>query len=423
MAEIRPFKAVRYNPSLPLDHLVTQPYDKISPEMYHMYRERSPYSVCNLILPDENQAAQQAATKYQYSTRLFREWLTEDILLRDSAPGYYPYRQSYTFQGISYTRTGFIGLCRAEDYSRHIIFPHERTLSKPKADRYALLEAGRVHFGVIFMLYEDDGSTQDCLDACMQQPARAALSDDFSVYNELWQVTDQDTVSALTAHLSEKQLFIADGHHRYETSLMYARNHKDDIWAQYTLAMFVNIHSQLEILPTHRTVRTLDADIRSALRDVLGRSFNLRPCASLEETLSATRAADRLVTIGCFDGRDYWAAELKSPKCMVEAAPGKSTAWRELDVAVLHTLIIEQALGISREQVAQGGYVSYHRDPAVAAARVTAGEDDLAFFLRPTRPSQLCSVARNGEVMPQKSTDFYPKLLTGLAMYAMDQQD
>jgi uncharacterized protein (DUF1015 family) len=423
MAEISPFTAVRYNPSLPLDRHVTQPYDKISPEMYRTYRERSPHSICNLILPDESLAAQHDITKYQYASRLFRDWLREGILQRDAIPGFYPYRQNYTYQDASYSRTGFIGLCRVEEYSRHIIFPHERTLSRPKADRYSLLEAGRVHFGVIFMLYEDDGSTQACLDACMQHPACIALTDDFSVHNELWQVTDTDMVSALTNNLSDKQLFIADGHHRYETSLMYARDHKDDPRAQYTLAMFVNINSQLEILPTHRTVRNIDRETKSGLKDALDTSFNLRPCASLEDALVATRADNRRVTIGCFDGNNYWAAELKSPECMVEAAPGKSDEWRELDVAVLHTLIIECALGISPEQVAQGGYVSYHRDPSAAVTRVTAGEDDLAFFLCPTRPAQLCAVARNGEVMPQKSTDFYPKLLTGLAMYAMDEQE
>jgi uncharacterized protein (DUF1015 family) len=423
MAEIRPFKAVRYNPSLSLEHHVTQPYDKISPDMRRTYCERSPHSICTLILPDENRAARRDITKYQDAALLFRDWLKNGILQCDTTPGFYPYRQRYTFQGVSYARTGFIGLCRVEEYSRHIIFPHERTLSTPLADRYSLLEVSRVHFGVIFMLYEDDGSTQSCLDACMQHPASAVLTDDFSVHNELWQLTDRDTVSTLTDCLSDKQLFIADGHHRYETSLMYARNHKDNPWAQYTLAMFVNINSQLEILPTHRTARTPDRIPTSGLTDLLGTSFDLQPHTSLDETLAVTTAAGSQVTIGCFDGHDYWTAELKNPECMRTAAPGKSPAWRELDVAVLHTLIIEQALGISPEQVAHGGYVSYHRDPADAAARVSTGEADLAFFLRPTRPAQLCAVARTGDVMPQKSTDFYPKLLTGLAMYAMDEQE
>jgi len=421
MADIRPFNAVRFNPSLPLNQHVTQPYDKIPADLIQTYRQRSPYSICNLIRPDEQQAELSGITKYQFAARLFEEWQAANILARDDLPGFYPYRQSYEFQDNSYARSGFIGLCHVEEYSKRIIFPHERTLSKPKADRYSLLDAGRVHYGVIFLLYEDDGSAQACLDTCMQAPPVSGLLDDFSVKNELWQMTDPDSVATLTASLSDKQLFIADGHHRYETSLMYARNHADDPRAQYTLAMFVNVNSQLEVLPTHRTVRNSDPHARHIMKETLAKWFTITPHSSLEEALSATAQPDDAITIGCYDGKEFWSAALIDPASMVAAAPDMSTDWRELDVAVLHTLIIEKALGISQEQVAQGDHVSYHRDPAKAVSQVTNGEDEAAFFLRATRPAQLCAVARNGEVMPQKSTDFYPKLLTGMAMYGMDQ--
>ena len=421
MADIRPFNAVRFNASLPLNQHVTQPYDKIPPELIETYRQRSPHSMCNLIRPDEQQADTLGITKYQLAAQLFKEWQTDDILVRDECPGLYPYRQTYDLDGATYARSGFIGLCRVEEYDQRIVFPHERTLSKPKADRYSLLEEGRVHYGVIFLLYEDDGSAQACLDSCMQSQPVSGLTDDFSVKNELWQMTDPDTIATLTGSLADKQLFIADGHHRYETSLMYARNHADDPRAQYTLAMFVNINSQLEVLPTHRTLRNCSPEVRNMLKDILAKSFTIIPRTSLEDVLSATAQSSPDITIGCYDGKGFWTAELKNPGCMSTAATDKSTDWQELDVAVLHTLIIEQALEISQDQVAQGGYVSYHRDPAAAVARVDSGQDELAFFLHPTQPSQLCAVARNGEVMPQKSTDFYPKLLTGMAMYGMDQ--
>ncbi len=420
MALVSPFQAVRFNPSLDLSKHVTQPYDKIPPALHADYRNRSPHNIVNLILPDERKTTDPGVSKYQHAARLFSEWNSQDVLVRDPVPGLYPYRQAYELNGTAFTRAGFIGLCNVEDYAARIVFPHERTLSNPKADRYALLDAGRVHYGLIFLLYEDDGTIQACLDACMQTPASASVNDDFSVLNELWQLSDPNIVRHMTDAMADKQVFIADGHHRYETSLMYARNHPDDPRAQYTMAMFVNINSQLEILPTHRSVRGISEATRELFPSRLRQCFDVRACSSLADVQAALQKPSPTVRLGGYDGSAWWTAELRGDDAMRAAAPDMSVDWRALDVAVLHTLVLENVLGISQDMVAGGEYVSYHRDPVEAVSRVSAGADQFAFFLQPTKPSQLCAVARNGEVMPQKSTDFYPKLLTGLTMYAMD---
>ena len=174
------------------------------------------------------------------------------------------------------------------------------------------------------------------------------------------------------------------------------------------------------VLPTHRSVFGLPAYDRAKLHATLGLNFRLAPQPSLAATLAAVNAPPEIITIGCFDGAEFFTATLRETHAMAAAAPNHSEPWRHLDVAVLHALIIERALGITPDRVEQEAGVGYHRDPQEALARVTSGAAHCAFFLRATRPAQVCSVAHHGEVMPQKSTDFYPKALSGLVMYALD---
>ncbi len=414
MAKIKPFKAVRYNKNINLADSLTQPYDKISPELKKDYQSRSPNNLVHVLKPDD------CENKYAKSGELFREWLSKGILVQDSDSGFYPYRQTFEIDGVSHIRSGFIGLCKVEDYSKRVVFPHEKTLTGPKVDRLALLREGKVHYGLIFLLYEDDGKAQKIIDSCMETAPNISAKDDFEVQNELWQMTDSEKVSALQEALADKEIFIADGHHRYETSLAYSKENSDTSSAQYTLAMFININSPLVVLPTHRVVRNIENYSPAKLRESLSESFVIEPLANLKQTITATKANDDQICIGCFDGEDFWSATLKDKTKMKEIAAEKSDDWRELDVAVLHSLIIENALGITPEKVAEEAAVSYHRAPQGAVDKVKSGDADCAFFLKSTKPSQVCNVARNGEVMPQKSTDFYPKVLSGLAMYMLD---
>ena len=414
MAKINPFKAVRYNKNNNLADCLTQPYDKISPKLKKDYQSRSPNNLVNVLKPDD------CENKYAKSGEIFRNWLSNGTLVQDNDSGFYPYRQTFDVDGEQHIRSGFIGLCKVEDYSKRIVFPHEKTLTGPKIDRLSLLREGKVHYGLIFLLYEDDGKAQKVIDSCMVAAPDVSAKDDFDVKNELWQLNDSEKVKNIQNALADKELFIADGHHRYETSLAYSKENPDNDSAQFTLAMFININSPLVVLPTHRVVRNIENYSATKLRESLSKSFVIEHLATVEQTIAATKSNDDQICIGCFDGEDFWSATLKNNEKMKEIAPEKSDDWRELDVAVLHSLIIENALGISPEKVANDNAVSYHRAPQGAVDKVKSGDGNCAFFLKSTKPEQVCNVARNGEVMPQKSTDFYPKVLSGLAMYMLD---
>ncbi len=415
MADVRPLKAVRYNGKSDLSNLVTQPYDKISPELKETYKSRDSNNLVNVLLPDEKEGK----TKYQISGEVFHEWLEKGILKRDETPAFYPYRQTFEVNGETHQRSGFVGLVKVEPYSKKVIFPHEKTLSGPKADRIALLKEGRVHYGKIFLLYKDDGKSQKVIDEAMKENTIVDFKDDFEVKNELWNLTDKNKIHELNAAMADKQLFIADGHHRYETSLAYAQENPNDISAQYTMAMFVNINSPLIVLPTHRVVRGVENYTPAALSGKLEKYFDVSTVAGIDETINATKNSEG-ITIGIFDGENYLVAKLKDKNIMNEFCAEHSEAWRSLDVAVLHTLIIEKCLGITQDKVAKESAVSYHRKPEGAVKLVESGKANCAFFLKATSPAQVCEVALNGEVMPQKSTDFYPKLLSGMTMYTLD---
>lgn len=421
MARIAPFHAVRFAPHINPAAVLTQPYDKIPPALRAEYAARSPYNLVHLILPDDDEARRHDMDKYTWAATLVRRWLHDGTLIQDSAPTFYAYRQSFDIFGSHYVRSGFIGLCHVEPYDRRVIFPHEKTLAKPKADRLALLRAMRMHCELIFFLYEDDGTAQHLLEDVMRTtPPITSARDDFNVENELWHIAAPDHVTALVKALAPRQLFIADGHHRYETSLNYAAEHADDPLAQFTLGMFVNINSSLVILPTHRSISGVQNYNPAAVRTALADTFLIRPATNLDATLAEINTPRDLPCIGWYDGQAWWTLQLRTLDAMRVAAPSHSDAWRALDVAVLHTLIIERTLGISPHAIEHEAGIAYHRDPQEALHAVTSGAAQCAFFLRPTRPAQVCAVARAGEVMPQKSTDFYPKLLSGLAMYALD---
>jgi len=415
MADVRPLKAVRYNGKSDLSDLVTQPYDKISPQLKEEYKSRDSNNLVNVLLPEEKEGK----TKYKISGEVFHKWLDEGILKRDEESGFYPYRQTFEIFGEKHQRSGFIGLVKVEDYSKKIIFPHEKTLTGPKEDRMALLKEGRVHYGLIFLLYKDDGKAQKIIDEAMQKEKIVDFKDDFDVENQVWQLNDKEKIRELNAAMADKQLFIADGHHRYETSLNYAKENSNDISAQYTMAMFVNINSPLVVLPTHRVVRGIENYTPTMLSEKLKKYFDVSTVESVDEIIEITKNAE-VITIGVFDGEKYFAAKLKDENVMKELCGDYSDAWRSLNVAVLHTLIIEKCLGITQDKVAKESAVSYHRNPKGAVELVKSGKANCAFFLKPTSPAQVCEVALNGEVMPQKSTDFYPKLLSGITMYSLD---
>ena len=440
MAEIQPFRAYRYDTNrVALKDVLTQPYDKISPEMQDRYYAASPYNLITIekgrVLPgdsDTNNVYTRAAKKVD-------EWIAEKILAQDAAPSIYIYSQEFLVPGTQTRRVriGFIALGRVEDYDAHVVFRHERTLSAPKADRIELLRQTRVHTGQLFLLYDDPSRIVDSL---LEDTARKStpldMTDEYGVIHRLWPVDDPAFVRRIQSAMKDKKLVIADGHHRYETALNYrnegrAKSGKADPLAAYEFAMmtFINTHSKgLTVLPTHRVVGNLASFDFEKFRKSLAPYFDwyAYPFQNPEERATAFAEFRKDLegeshgrrAIGVYPGGgSFFLFLLRRDADLESVLPDVSEGQRGLDVVLLHRLILDKGLGISAEAVAAEKNLGYEREIEAAIARVDRGEAQIAFLLKAVRVQQVADIALAGDVLPQKSTDFYPKLLSGVAIY------
>ena len=447
MAEIQPFRAFRYDTNrVPLEKVLTQPYDKITPAMQEQYYAASPY---NLIAIEKGRAAVSDSADDNVYTRAgqkVREWIAEKILLQDAAPSIYVYSQEYLVPGTHTrkTRIGFIALGRVEDYDAQVVFRHERTLSAPKADRIELLRHTRAQTGQLFMLYNDATRQIDTLlEEATHKSAPQELHDEFGVTHRLWPVADSATIRRIQSAMADKKLIIADGHHRYETALNLRNEYRDEsraaggandpyAAAEFAMMTFVNAHSRgLTILPTHRLIRNVANFDFDKFRNSVAQAFDWYsyPFQNPEERASAyaefrkdlegTNHGRR--AIGIYPGGGAFYIFLLRRDADLEAMlPDVSEAQRGLDVVLLHRLILERGLGIGAEAVAAEKNVGYEREMDAALATVDRGEAQLACLLNPVRVQQVADIALGGDVLPQKSTDFYPKLLSGIAIYQVE---
>ena len=439
MAQVYPFRALRYNPGrVRLADVVTQPYDKISPAMQDRYYAASPGNLVRIILGRREAADNDRANVYTRAAAYFSDWRRNDIFLQDEQPSFYAYSERFVAPGTSgpaYERRGFIGLGKIEDYSAGVVFRHEQTLSAPKTDRLNLLRATRAHFGQIFMLYSDPQRAVDSLLFSGLPPANIDLTDEDGVQHRVWKVSAPDAVGQVQRLMADKKLIIADGHHRYETATNYRnerRKQAEDVQgglgpdAPYERVMmtFVNMDAEgLTILPTHRVVFGLENfDVVRAVEQARP-YFIVNP---LRERVDAGRSAELLAR----KGQDHTALIAVTPHgdFTFEARPDADMAplmaalsprQRKLDVAKLHKVILEGLLGISEEDIRNQKHINYVREAREAIERVRQGAN-VAFLMNSVPIGQMRDVAFAGEVMPQKSTDFYPKLLSGLTVYALE---
>jgi len=434
MAKIYPFRALRYDTARvkPAD-VVTQPYDKITPAMQDRYYNLSPYNLVRIILgtrepdsPHDNVYSRAAAH--------LRDWRAQGVLTPDPEASIYAYSQSFAVPGAPGTqmeRRGFIALGKLEDYSDGIVHRHEQTLSGPKVDRLNLLRATRAHFGQIFMLYEDPERRIDSLLFAVNQSApELNICDEYGVRHRLWRVYDPQVVAQVQERMLNRKLIIADGHHRYETALNYRNERRAEAGheiadAPYERVMmtFVNMSAEgLLILPTHRVVFGLSSFVPASFPAAVAPYFEVEKLApySLSGTVGALREAGRKRTALAVVTADAVLLLRAKPGAAEAILPNLSPRQRELDVVQLHKLILEKILGISEEAIRNQTNVRYIRDAAEAIEQVRSGNADLTFLMNPVQIEQMRDVAFAGEVMPQKSTDFYPKLLTGLTVYALE---
>jgi len=440
MADIRPFRALRYKPGKisDLGAVVTQPYDKISPEMQARYYELSPYNLVRIIRGRAEPGDSPQNNVYVRAARDFRAWIDGGVLASEPEPALYPYDQEYEVsgqRGVRKKRRGFIALLRLEDYSAHVVHRHEETLSGPKADRLELLKATRAHFGHIFMLYSDpEGAVESLLAAATSERHWQLATDEYGTRHTAWRINDPQTIAAVAEAMREKKLVIADGHHRYETALAYRDQRRAltavDPQAEFLMMTFIRMESSgLSILPTHRTVHSLPgfdwARFASQARAMFDwEEVGVRPPASgwAPRILAQLAEAGReRPTLGAYAGPGRFALlRLRSDFDIASALQDLPPTLRGVDVVLLHRLVLEQLLGIDRQAVREEKNVSYYREIDLAAEQVEKGSAQVAFLLNPTAIEAVRDNALADCPLPQKSTDFYPKLLSGLTIYWLD---
>jgi len=447
MARVYPFRAYRYNPEVaPFGRVLTQPYDKISPAQQEKYYAADPH---NLITVEKGRGYPNDSPQNNVYTRAaaaLNAWIAQHAVVQDAAPGFYAYSQEYTVPGGAERRTrrGFIGAGHLEDYANEVVFRHEHTLSGPKADRLELLCHTRTHTGQLFMLYSDPARRIDAIltEAEKSQKPITEMTDEYGVVHRLWAIAGDARVAAIQKAMADQKLVIADGHHRYETSLNYrnqcrARAGKPQPDASYERSMmtFVNTQSEgLIILPTHRVVSNLRDFSWSAMRRYLEPWFATEVFPFTDDAQRATEQEKfhgRLLqakpqrAIGVYPSanpgsRAFYLLTLRPEADLAQILPGVSRLQRQLDVVLLHQGLLEPALGVTPHAIAAESNLSYEREFAAALDAVDHGAQ-LAFLLNPVDVDVVMNVATSGEVMPQKSTDFYPKLLSGITMYRIEE--
>ena len=392
MAEILPFHGVIYDAKRvkPAD-VLTQPYDKITTEMRERYLKQSPYNLVQIELGKEQPGDSDSNNKYTRARDLYRQWLKEGVLRKSAKPAFYWLEQ--IFDGK--TRRGLIAAVKLHRWDECVVMPHEHTLSKPKADRLSLLREVGSQQGQIFMLHPDP----------IPKPKLGAplyeLVDDYNVTNKLYEVLETGDIQAAIA---PQKLYIADGHHRYETSLAF-RDEAGTEASKYVMATLVDMNDPgLVVLPTHRTVSHLMGFDRQAFAGKLAQNFEVTRQTTVKPEM-----------IGMYDGESFYS--LRPKKDLRPLFAGKPPLWDTLDVAILHVAILEALLGIGEKHLREESNVTYWREPEKAVAEVKAGKAQLAFFLAPTPVSDVKAISDAHSRMPQKSTDFYPKLLSGMVIY------
>ncbi len=446
MAQVYPFRAFRYDPArAPFDRVLTQPYDKISPAMQGKYYAADPH---NLIVVEKGRAYPGDTPQNNVYTRAaaaIEDWIRRNVVVQDPAPSFYAYTQEYTVPGTKERRArrGFIGAGKLEEYSAGVVFRHEHTLSGPKADRLELLRHTKTHTGQLFMLYSDAQRRIDAILADAEAAAPAAeLRDEYGVVHRLWVIADPQRVAAIQKAMEDQKLVIADGHHRYETALNYrnecrTRAGKIDPDAPYERAMmtFINTRSEgLTILPTHRVAANVHDFSWSGVRRHLepwfaAEEFPFSGSGERSEVkkkfLAKLTGAREKRAIGVYPApgaqkRAFYVLTLREGVNLAQLLPNVSPLQRELDVVLLHEGILEPALGITPQAVTAEANLTYEREAAAALDAVDSGRAQISFLLNPCDVEQVMKIATSGEVMPQKSTDFYPKLMSGITMYRVD---
>ncbi len=427
MPEIRPFRAWRYaGRHRDLSALIAPPYDVIPPELEEHLRARDPHNVVRLILPHDRDG--QPGSRYQVAAEELESWARAGVLEQDPEPAFYPYRQTYRLERRhEAARVGFLGLLGLQPFGEEVL-AHERTLEGPREDRFRLIQATRANLGPVFVLFEDRaGGIRALIEHGMSEGPLARAERPQGEFDELWRLGDSATTRQLQERLRDQALVFADGHHRYESGLQYLetlrREGRDPGGAAFTLACFAPVPQPgLSILPTHRILHGLEPERLAALERGLEQSFWLRTVGRWRHEHDVERWKENAAEV---PGRvlamarrgDVRLVELTlKPDAAERVLAHLPTPLRELDVSVLHEVILRQVLGIGEAELSRQTHVRY-RHEELGALEELEGDAQAVFLLRPTPIESVFRVAQAGLRMPQKSTFFYPKVATGFVLH------
>ncbi|HVT12793.1 MAG TPA: DUF1015 domain-containing protein [Fimbriimonadaceae bacterium] len=423
MATIRPFRGLRYTSKAGrLDKLTAPPYDVLTPAERDGYAARNPHNVVHLTLPESQPDDRSKYIKYARSGALLAEWRREEVLAPEPAPAFYRYVQRYDIPGTPETleRTALIALIKTEPYDKGVVLPHEQTFPKHKEDRLRLLEATHAHLECIFGLFEDPD--RSILDAIHAAPAgtRVETESDEGVFHILEPVSDPAATAQLSQMLVEKKVWIADGHHRYETACSFraALGERPSLVAEDFMMMALSSMSDpgLVLLPTHRIVAKLPIPSDTLLAELapyfdVRETHSTRLIPAIEEARDDGQMAFGLALEG---GRGFVLTALNPPALAAMVPGDHSMALKQLDVSILHSIILERLVGL------QGlDQIAYTRDGREATRLVDEGAA-AAFLMNPPTVEDMRTIALGGEKMPQKSTYYYPKILSGLVMWSLN---
>lgn len=424
MALIKGFQGMRYTPKAgAIADLVCPPYDIISPEQRDELLARSPYNLVQLELP-------QGEDRYRQANELYRKWMADGILKQDDTDSIYIYEMSFIVNNIRRSVKGMICAVRLEEFEDRVILPHEYTLSKAKNDRFDLLSTAKASFSQIYSMYTDEEqTTRTRIEAVSQGAPDIEFTDADAVTHRLWCVTDQAQIAAFTAEFADRQLFIADGHHRYETALNYRRkimaetpDFSPEHPANYTCMFLVDMECDgLVVFPTHRMLANIGEFHEQDVLEKINQYFSFDRRNDLTAIEKDLQDGWDSHAMALYTGKDYYyRLTFDDVELVRELLADMSESFCNLDVTILHTLILNKVFGITKADLAKQTKITYTRSIDEALSLVKKGKQECAFFLNPTRVDQIKDVAKAGDKMPQKATYFYPKLITGLVFMKFD---
>ncbi|NLK01169.1 MAG: DUF1015 domain-containing protein [Clostridia bacterium] len=424
MAEIKAFQGIRYNQSKikNLDGVVAPPYDIIDESQQDGYYRRHPQNIIRLELGKTKDGDDCKNNQYTRARDYYQDWRGQGFLTREEVPAIYLYEQEFLDGKEPNIRKGVICAVKLEDYDKNIVIPHEETLPKAKEDRLNLMRSCHANFSPTFGIYMDEeNEVGDIFKKAKKNPPEMDFADEDGIKHRVWVLKDEKQIQKFQSLLAERQIFIADGHHRYETALNFSKEMEGQKGYGHAMMTLVNVYDTgLVVYPTHRLVKNIEDFNPQKIHEGLKKNFEVQEVEigangmeGIIDELSKDMDEKHRFAMS-FDGKKFYF--INAARGSINIDDSRCEAWNSLDIAVLQEMILDRLLGIGQKERAEGGYLEYTRDEMEGFDKLRGGGYQALFLVNTTKVEEVVDVALAGDKMPQKSTYFYPKLITGLVI-------